>query len=214
MKAIPVLIADKYDISRAGLAALLDNASGVKVLQSVKSASELIKQYKKEPKSVCIISSNIQDSNIHEVMEKLREIRDEPVVIVISNAADLSHLNLALKAGINGYLTKNVSARELASAVKSAKNGERAFSKSVSKLIVGKYTDFTKKGSSPAKTITKREKEIMNLIVDGYTSAEIAEMLFISPRTVETHRSNLMQKLKIKNTAGLVRYALEEGKMI
>lgn len=214
MKAIPVLIADKYDISRAGLATLLDKASGVKVLQSVKSASELIKQYKKEPKSVCIISSNIQDSNIHEVMEKLRDISEEPVVIVISNAADLTHLNQALKAGISGYLTKNVSSRELTSAVKSAKDGERAFSKSVSKLIVGKYADYTKKGNSPAKTITKREKEILNLIVDGYTSAEIAEMLYISPRTVETHRSNLMQKLKIKNTAGLVRYALEEGKML
>lgn len=214
MMATPVLIADKYDISRAGLASLLEQASGVKVLQSVKSASDLVKQFKKEPEAICIVSSNIQDSNIHDVMDKLREISDEPVVIVISNTADLSHLNQALKAGISGYLTKNVTARELTSAVKSAGNGERVFSKSVSKLIVGKYADFTKKGASPAKTITKREKEILNLIVDGYTSAEIAEMLYISPRTVETHRSNLMQKLKIKNTAGLVRYALEEGKML
>jgi len=214
MKSIPVLIADKFDITRSGISTILEESSAVSVIQSVKSAEKLVSVYKSNPTSICVISSNVQDSNIHELMVKLKAVNDEPKAIVISNTADLSHLNQALKAGVSGYLTKNISSRELVSAIKSAKSGERAFSKSVSKLIVGKYADFTKKGATVAKTVTKREKEILNLIVDGYTSAEIAEMLYISPRTVETHRANLMQKLKIKNTAGLVRYALEEGKML
>ncbi len=214
MKQIPVLIADKFDISRSGISTILENSPATTLIEAVKSAEMLVSVYESNPSSICVISTNIQDSNIHDLMSELKKVNDDPKVIVISNTADLSHLNQALKAGVSGYLTKNISSRELVDSIKSAKKGERAFSKSVSKLIVGKYADFTKKGASVAKTITNREKEILNLIVDGYTSAEIAEMLYISPRTVETHRANLMQKLKIKNTAGLVRYALEEGKML
>lgn len=214
MKPIPILVADKFDISRSGISTILEQSSATKVVQSVKSAEKLISVYKSDPSVICVISTNIQDTNIHDLMTKMRAVNPEPKVIVISNTADLSHLDRALKAGVSGYLTKNISARELVNAIKSAKKGERAFSKSVSKLIVGKYAEFTKKDASDTKTITKREEEVMNLIVDGYTSAEIGEMLYISPRTVETHRANLMQKLKIKNTAALVRYALEEGKLL
>ncbi|MFU8813319.1 MAG: LuxR C-terminal-related transcriptional regulator [Balneolaceae bacterium] len=209
MKPIPVLLADKADISRAGIDTILREASGIHVLHAVKSAKELIKLYNNHPDSVCVIASSVSDTNVHELMSHLLAVNPNAHVLVVSGNADLMHLNLALKSGVKGYVTKNVSGKELIHVLKSVHAGERSFSKSVSKLIVGKYADGTRR-AQPFKSVTKREKEILSLIVEGYTSAEIADMLYISPRTVETHRSNLMQKLKIKNTAGLVRYALEQ----
>lgn len=210
MKNSKILIADSYDISRTGVTSILEALRKFDLILAVKTGKRLLTEFKKHPSSVCIISSNIADSNIHDIMQELKKIQAEPRVIVLANSTDLSHLNQSLKAGVKGYLTKNISREELADSVLSVTRGEEAFDSSVSRLMVDRYTSLAKKSSPSRKGITNREKEILKLIVDGYTSTEIARILYISPRTVETHRSNLMNKLKIKNTAGLVRYALEE----
>lgn len=210
MKKIKVLIAENFDVYRHGLRGILSSDSSINVVQAVKTAKELIREFKKQPDSVCIISSNIEGSNIHDLMLRLEKIHSPPKVIVLTNSTDVSHLNQSLKAGVNGYLTKNCSVRELKSAVISVANGEKAFSKSVSQMMADKYADQAKKSTTAGKKLTKRETEVLKLIVEGHTSPEIAKMLFISPRTVETHRANLMNKLKLKNTAALVRYALEK----
>lgn len=210
MKNSKILIADSYDISRTGVTSILEGLRKFDLILAVKTGKRLLAEFKKHPSSVCIISSNIADSNIHDIMQELKKIQAEPRVIVLANSTDLSHLNQSLKAGVKGYLTKNISREELADSVLSVTRGEEAFDSSVSRLMVDRYTSLAKKNSPSRKGITNREKEILKLIVDGYTSTEIARILYISPRTVETHRSNLMNKLKIKNTAGLVRYALEE----
>ncbi len=213
MTSIPILIADKFDISRTGIETIIKQSNNISVIKSVCTADELIKAYADQPDAVCIISSNISDANIHQLMEKLHTYNTSPSIVVISNSADLMYLNQALKAGVKGYLTKNVTAKKILEAIETASKGEQVFSKSVSKLIVGKYTDLAK-GASKKTTITKREKEILALIVDGHTSSQIAKRLYISPRTVETHRSNLMQKLNINNTAGLVRFAMEQPNLL
>jgi DNA-binding NarL/FixJ family response regulator len=112
-----------------------------------------------------------------------------------------------MAAGADGYLSKDVGAKELIESVKSVVHGERVFSKSIIKLMQKKYVPEEEQDTSPV-SITKREQEILNLVALGKTSQEIADELFISTRTVESHRYNLMQKLDIKNTAGLVRYAV------
>jgi DNA-binding NarL/FixJ family response regulator len=145
-------------------------------------------------------------------MQKLKAINNGARVVVLTNSTEISHLNQSLKTGVKGYLTKTISESELIEAVNSVANGKQAFGKSISQLMIGKYADLAKNGSNTnRRQITKREREVLKLIVDGYTSSEIAKLLFISPRTVETHRSNLMNKLEIKNTAALVRYALEDA---
>lgn len=215
MKSISVLIADKFDISRSGIESIIQKSDFAAVLKSVRNADELITAYPSHPDSICIISTNVPDTNVHSLMEKLTAINPDAAVIVLSNSVGMEHLNQAIKAGVRGYFTKQVSAKELKNAIRAVNAGEKAFSPAVSKLIVSKYVDLAKNTDlkSPVR-ITKREREILSLIVDGYTSSEIADMLYISPRTVETHRSNLMQKLDIKNTAGLVRYALEESNLL
>lgn len=206
-----IIIAENQDIYRSGLISILQNRCEFKIADSVKSGSDLIKSYRKNPESVCIISSSLSDSNIHELMKELHKINQYAQAIVITQSNEISHLHQSLKAGVMGYLTKNGSENELSAIIKSVADGNQAFGKSISDLMVGKYADIAQRGKPISKNnITKREREVLKLIVEGYTSAEIAKRLYISVRTVETHRSNLMSKLEIKNTAALVRYALEE----
>ncbi|MEX0904958.1 MAG: response regulator transcription factor [Balneolaceae bacterium] len=212
MSSIPVLIAESFDIFDLGVQKILHETPNLIHAGTAKTGKELVKQYRKVPYAVCLISSNMADLNIHEVMQSLRKIQAAPSAIVLTNSADLSHLNQSLKAGVKGYLTKNTPAGELIEAISAVASGEQFFGSFISQLMADKYVDITqKKKPSPRVHITKREKEILNFILDGYTSPEIAKRLYISPRTVETHRSNLMNKLGVKNTAALVRLALEEG---
>lgn len=212
MSKVQVLVAESFDIYRHGLVSVLNSSKKVHLQRVCTSGKELTKYFKKSPKSVCLVSSGIPDMNIHDLISELKKTSDEPGVIVLTHSTELSHLNQSLKAGVKGYLTKNAPSAELIDAIIEVNQGRQAFGKSASQLMIGKYTDSAKKVPSKGKKlITKREREIVKLIVQGYTSAEIANLLFISTRTVETHRSNLMNKLDLKNTAALVRYAIEEN---
>jgi len=213
MGKIKILITDGTDIVRYGLKSILERAVNFEVIAIAENGKTACKLFAKHKPDVSIVSSNIPDLNIHEVMDKFRKIEKNARVMVLTNSADFLHLNQALKAGVTGYIVKNISGDELISAVRSVAKGEQAFSSSVSKMITKRYSDLAQKkeDQKSSQKITKRENEILQLIVDGYTSPEIAKILFISPRTVETHRSNLMAKLNVKNTAGLVRFALEKG---
>lgn len=213
MDATKILIAENFDIYRLGIVTALEKQADFEVIASVNSGSKLIDGYHSHPDAVCLLSSNIPDMNIHEAMEKLKQLNSGVLTIVLTHSTDLFHLNQSLKAGVMGYLTKNTPLSELINIVREVAAGKQAFSKSVSQIMIGQYTDHAKNTSQTGnkKGVTKREKEILKLIVDGYTSSEIAKKLYISTRTVETHRANLMNKLGIKNTAALVRYAMREA---
>ena len=125
-----------------------------------------------------------------------------------------NYLNQVLRIGVLGYLLKNSAKNELLEGVRKVAEGESVFSESVAKLMTERYITKTRSGyesQQQSAGITSREQEILKLIAAGLTSQEIADKLYISVRTVETHRANLMQKLKLKNTAALVRYAFEHG---
>lgn len=212
MGKIHVLIAESFDIYRSGLEYVLKTDGRLQLEKACTSGKELIQQFKKTPNAVCLVSSGISDMNIHDLMLKLEKTDKNPKVIVLTHSTELTHLNQSLKAGVKGYLAKNTTADELINAIIDVHEGNQAFGKSASQLMIGKYADITKNTADGSKKlITKREREIVKLIVKGYTSAEIAKLLFISTRTVETHRSNLMNKLELKNTAALVRFAMEEN---
>lgn len=215
MKQINVLIADGYDVYRHGLNSILKERANVTVRGVFQNGTELAESFASHPDSICIISSNISDAKIHSLVDDLKKQNSDVRIIVCTYSTDINHLNQSLKAGISGYLTKDVSAKELVDAVEGVAAGKRILGQGVSQMMVSKMTD-----GSPSTTrqrnskITKREKEVLRLIVEGLTSSEIAKNLYISTRTVETHRSNLMSKLELKNTATLVRYAIEEPDII
>ncbi len=202
-----ILIADSLELFREGVRSVLIATGDYQIDDLTDSAADLIANFKQNSTSLCIAGSTIQDMNVRELTTSLRKIEKGAKVIVVNHSSGLKHLDAALKAGVNGYITRYTSAAELLSTVSEVLNGRNYFCKSVTHHVIGKYRQLT---SSKNYKITQREKEILGYIVKGYTSPEIAEKLYISTRTVETHRANLLRKLKLKNTAALVRYAVQD----
>ncbi|MFO7846387.1 MAG: response regulator transcription factor [Balneolaceae bacterium] len=210
MNAIHVHIADVSEILRSGLEQLLRRSVYTGDITLNPGAHSLISSYEKQPDAVCIISSGLSDMSLKDTIHQLSEINPAVKMVVISGAVSITHINTAMNLGVQGYITRNASAEELEEVIVNVWNNEQAFSRNVSDAIVGHYANTHKPENLAGKhtPITNREQEILEYIVEGLTSSEIAQQLYISPRTVETHRANLMQKLNIKNTAGLVRFAL------
>ncbi len=209
-----VVIADEKDIDLSGIQSILEKLKSVEVVAVASTATDACKLFEKHSADLLIISAGLTDMNLRKIIERVSQNQKDARTIVLSNTTDITHLNQSLNAGVSGYLLKTISQKKLQDAVRKAIQGEKVFSPSIAKLMTEKYAHLARQKSSDVQStepITLREREVLQLIADGYTSQEIAEKLYISPRTVETHRANLLHKLKIKNTAGLVRYALEKG---
>jgi two-component system response regulator NreC len=139
----------------------------------------------------------------------------ETKVLVLTMHESDEYIFQILKSGAGGYILKNSGKEELAAAIRAVARGEKFFSPRVSEIMVESYLkkEPGRRGQSGSDDLplTKREKEILTLVAQGFTNQEIADRLFISPRTVDTHRTNMMQKLDIHDVATLVRYAVEHG---
>ncbi|MEX1010702.1 MAG: response regulator transcription factor [Balneolaceae bacterium] len=208
MDAIQVLVADRYDISRAGILSLLQQCGSLNVVAEASSVPDTIRLCREVRPDVCLVSIHLARPTIREFIRKLKSGNNPLNIVLISQKSDLETIHDAVKAGARGFLTYSTDRMDLCKAIKKVAEGSSAFSAPVSKWLHSDSKLAT--GGWRPKPLTRREREVMKFIVDGYTSQEIAELLCISPRTVETHRSNLMQKLGTRNTAGLVRYALEQ----
>ncbi len=215
MAKAQILVAESNEILLEGITIILSNSNSLRVVDKAVTAKEAAQLFKKHTPDVCLVSDTLEELNIHEFMQTVYEHNEDARVVILTNTIDVNQLNQALKAGVSGCLLKTIDKKQLCESLISAANGDKVFSKQITKLMASHYTNMTQNNSTEEKAapITKRESEVLQLIVDGYTSQEIAELLYISPRTVETHRSNLLHKLNQKNTAGLVRYALEEGRL-
>lgn len=203
---IRIILADDHEVVRAGLRRLLSIDNSIEIIDEAengKRAVELVRQYNPDI-ALLDIMMPIMDG-----IEATKQIKTFSLgyVVMLTAFEDSMHLEKALAAGADGYLSKDVSAKDLVEALKLVSKGERAFSKSIIKIMQKKYVP-EEENVAQAISITKREQEVLNLVAMGRTSQQIADELFVSVRTVESHRYNLMQKLEISNTAGLVRYAV------
>lgn len=210
MTTIKVLIADDHEILRYGISTYLQSAEHIDIVGEASTGAECLQLFKETKPDICVIDINMPEKDGIETAHNLREIDPDAKILVFSMFLDQKILNKVLKAGINGYLLKTTNKDDLLHGIESVIKGQQVFSEEISRMMTNSFIQ-KKNGQSPTKgnEITNRELEILQLIADGLTSQEIADQLYISPRTVDTHRSNIMKKLDINNTAGLVRYALE-----
>ncbi len=218
MKRIKVILADDHDIVRFGIASVIRTADDIELIGEASDGRGTIELYRRFTPDVAIVDITMPGMNGIETTRAILEDYPEARILILTMHMDEEYLNQALKAGAKGYLLKNCDKQELVNGIRSIASGEKVFSGTISMLMTEHYINSVTdnriekpQSRSGSVHLTKREKEILNLIADGLTSQEIAESLYISPRTVETHRANLLQKLDIKNTAGLVRYAVENG---
>lgn len=210
MKKIKVILADDHAILRYGISTFLSKADDIQVIGEASTGDQCISLFKKETPDVCVIDIEMPGKNGIEVVQAIRSIDSKAKILILSMHSEGSMLCEALETNINGYLLKSTSKEKILEAVRVIANGEKIYSDAVSKMIADNSSnEYPSNSINTNKNITNREMEILKLVVDGYSSPQIADKLFISPRTVDTHRTNMMQKLDIHNTASLVRFALE-----
>jgi len=206
---IRVILADDHEVVRAGIRRLLSIDNTIKIIDEAsngKDALNLVKHHKPDLLLTDIMMPIMDGIDcVNEINANVPNV----MTLMLTAFEDKEHLDKALAAGADGYLTKDIQAGELIKAIKEVMGGDRPFSRSIIKLLQNKYVP-SQIQESVTITISKREQEILNHVAMGMTSQEIADKLFLSIRTVESHRYNLMKKLDIKNTAGLVRYAVSQ----
>ncbi|MEK6480302.1 response regulator transcription factor [Catalinimonas sp. 4WD22] len=214
MKPIKILIVDDHKMIRDGIKASLFGATDIQVLDEAASAQEALAKLALHPDLdvvVMDISLGEGEDGIS-VTKKITDKYQEVKILAISMHDEEMHVIKMLQAGAIGYMLKYQGMSDLVEAIKTVAVGESFFSKDVSEILM---SQFVRKKTKPnfrkgLGELTKREVEILIMIAEEYTNQEIAEKLFISPRTVDTHRRNLILKLNVKNTAGLVKYAISQ----
>jgi len=209
-KPLRVVLADDHEIVRAGIRRLLSVNRAIRILDEASNGQDLVDIVEYHKPDVVISDILMPKLNGIEALKKIREKKLDCLVIMLTAYEDSFHLENALAAGADGYLSKDIKSKELVDAVFNVISGERVFSKSVLRLLQRKSVSSAELDPEPV-VITKREQEILDLVASGKTSQEIADNLFISVRTVESHRYNLMQKLDVSNVAELIRYAISRG---
>ena len=213
---IRLLLVDDHKIIRDGLKALLSNEADIEIVGECCDGSEVLDFVRTNEVDVIMMDINMPKMNGIEATKQVTDAFPEVKVIALTMHNEDSYISKVLKAGALGYVLKNTGRKELVTAIHKVLEDGNYFTDEVASIMMAKY--MKKSTSSKQSTVivnledlTRREIEILRLIADEMTNNEIAERLYISPRTVDTHRRNLLQKLAVKNTAGLVKFAIQNG---
>lgn len=206
---IPIAITDDHTIVIEGIKTMLKSNKEIEVLQSFETLNDTFENLNSAVK-VLLLDINLPDGNGINACKELLEKHPDLKIIALTNFEDTVFIKQIIKNGALGYLLKNTSQKELTEAIKSVIQGKRYLPKKISDILLNDSIGINNSSYFVPK-LTVREKEILHLIIQEFTTEEIAAKNFISTKTVESHRSNLIQKLGVKNTAGLVRVAFEKG---
>ncbi len=215
MKRIRILIADDHSVVREGLRALFSRVPEFSVVGEAADGTEVVQRVRETRPDVVVIDISMPGVNGIVAVRQIKHIRSSTRVLVLTIHDSEEYVHEMVGAGADGYVVKDAGKQELLAAVRAVHAGERFFSPGISKLIVENFIRSSPVSFPAAQEsggpLTRREIEVLRYIARGLTNAEIAQTMFLSVRTIGTHRTNLMHKLNIHNAAGLVQYALEHG---
>ncbi|MBD2257561.1 response regulator transcription factor [Pseudanabaena sp. FACHB-2040] len=211
MQPIRVLLADNHTLIRAGLRSLLESMEAVEVVAEASDGRAAIHLVKAHQPDVVLMDVAMPEMNGLEATARIVKEFPNTHVMILSMHANEEYVMQALQAGAMGYVLKDAGVAELELALKSISKGEAYLSPAVSKHVIADYVRRTGGESSTPSHLTPRQREILQLLVEGHSAKEIAARLVISIKTVETHRSQIMERLDIHDVAGLVRYAIRTG---
>ena len=200
---IRVLLVEDHQVVREGIVSLLATEEGMDVIGTSLNGLEALEKARQNDPDVIVTDIGIPGLNGIELTRRIRKEHPRIAVLVLSMHDDAQIVYRAFKAGVAGYLLKGASISELCKGIRAVANGERYFGTHVPTDL-----DTAKSVKDP---LSIREREVLQLVAEGYTAREIGELLGLSPRTVDNHRSNIMDRLGIRTIAGLVRYAIRNG---
>jgi two-component system response regulator NreC len=212
MGKIKVLVADDHTILRQGIKSLLANEKEIEVIGEAKDGREALTIIEETLPDVILMDIAMPGLNGLEATRRIKKKFPRMKVLVLTMYTNEEYIFQILNAGANGYLVKETAFQDLISAIKAVYKNEAFMSPSISKKVINSYIKRAQKDEEETcEILTTREREILQLIAEGNSSKKIAELLFISPKTVETHRTHIMDKLNIHNRTGLVKYAIRKG---
>ncbi len=210
---VKVFLADDHAVVRDGMKALLEAEPDIQVVGTAANGREAVRQVGELNPDVVVMDIAMPELNGIEATAQICESCPSTQTIILSMYDSSEHIFRALKAGAKGYLIKESAGREVIKAVRSVHSGRRYLSKNIEEKVIDDYVLHRQAASaqSPLEKLSSREREILQLVVEGKPSTAIADILFISPKTVETYRSRLMKKLGVKDLPSLVKFAIQHG---
>ena len=211
--SINILLADDHAVLRDGLRLLLEAHPDIKVVADTANGRDAVSKAMQLSPDVVIMDIAMPGLNGIEATRQIREVRPSTQVIILSIYSTNEHIYRALQAGACGYLLKESAGAEVVSAVRVVKAGQRYLSQKISDKVIDEYMlqRSPVEDKSPMARLSRREREILQLAVEGKSSAQIAEVLHLSSKTIDTYRSRLMKKLDVSDIPSLVKFAIQHG---
>ena len=211
MTPVRVLLADDHALVRAGIRALLEGLEGVVVVAEAGNGGEVLELARKHRPDIVLLDISMPGIGGLEASAQLKQELPEVRVVMLSMHANEEYVLQSLRAGAAGYMLKDSATAELELALQAVMRGESYFSPPISKQMVEGYVQRVGAEQPAADHLTPRQRQVLQLIAEGLSTKEIAYRLELSVKTVETHRAQLMERLQIRDIAGLVKYAIRSG---
>lgn len=213
MNKIRVILAEDHTIVRQGLRLLLEQSDDIKVIAEAEDGREAVKKTEQLKPDIVLMDISMPILNGIEATRQIKKKFPDIKVLILTMHTTEEYISQILHAGASGYLVKKSAHHELLSAIKAIQKGNSYLSPLVSKKVVDEYLQKTKDDIKKDRyeKLTTREREVLQLIAEGKANKEIAELLFLSIKTVETHKAHLMEKLNLHTTTDLIKYALQKG---
>jgi DNA-binding NarL/FixJ family response regulator len=206
---IKILIADDHGVVAEGLKHLIEAQSDMQVIATVGDGREAVRVAREEQPDVVLMDLSMPELNGADATRAILERDPKVRVIVLSMYAEREYVRRALKAGASGYVVKRSAGKEVVEAIRAVYAGQRYLSPKVADVVIDDYAGDEKQ--DPLARLSAREREVLQLLAEGRTGAEIAARLALSQKTVETYRARLVEKLGIRDVAGLVKFAIQRG---
>ncbi|MBZ5639744.1 MAG: response regulator transcription factor [Acidobacteriia bacterium] len=211
MSAVRILLADDHTLVRAGIRSLLESVGGLEVVAESGDGREALELIIRHRPDVALLDIGMPGLSGIEVARRASQESPRTRVIILSMHADATYVRQAMRAGVAGYLLKGAAVAELPLAVQSVMRGEKYLTPRISQTIVDGFLREGRDEAGPLEGLTDRQREILQLIAEGKSTKEIAQVLDLSVKTVETHRMRIMERLAIRDVPGLVRFAIRAG---
>ncbi len=211
--SIKVFLADDHRIVREGFRLLLETQPDIIVIGEAVNGREAVRQVVKLSPDICLMDIAMPELNGVEATRQISRECPTVRVIILSMYSTSQHIFGALQAGARGYILKESAGDDLIKAVRAVHGGQIFLCSEISETVAGDYVRHREiaEGQGPLASLSAREREILQLLVEGKSNVKIAERLFLSPKTVETYRSHLMQKLGLSDLPALVKFAIQHG---
>jgi len=213
MAKIKILLADNHVLVREGLRSLLENEPDLEIVGEAGDGAEVVDGVKSKKPDVVLMELSMPGMTVIDAIRQIKAASKKTEIVVLTMHQNRNHIREAIHGGVLGYLLKTSPVEDVFAAIRAARENKYYLSSEINADIIDSYIrkDNIEPFVSRYDLLTKREQMVFRMLGEGNTTTEIAELLNISPKTVAKHRTNLMEKLQMKNTATLVRYAIKIG---